>query len=279
MKKYYLLVPVALLLLMVGCKEDIPDPTDVAFFVTPKASATIIVNGGEQQRYEMELHTTHDYISRICITSYNAIEGNRVQVDTVLTKSQEKFIFDYLAPYFNRDSVNVMLTFEAWDNTGSYGTSERTLTVNTTTRLLSEKSGIVLRASESGYADAFSFDNPSKTFNWKHSPDSIFADLYLLADSNFASLSFASNTDAKMVRINSFDYAAATALTLINIFESSRLSSTIDNLAVNDIILVGHNQKAQGVILVTNIVRSGNIDECSVHLSYKGIEETSNIIN
>lgn len=64
-----------------------------------------------------------------------------------------------------------------------------------------------------------------------------------------------------MVRINSFDYAAASALSIQNVFESSRLENQITNLKINDIILVGHDKRAQGVLHITNIIRTGTDEE------------------
>lgn len=260
-----------LLSMIVACDKEKNEPSDVAFFVTPKASEHVVVNTDEQCRYEMELHTTHDYISRIRISSYNTIAGNVELIDSQFTKPTEKFIYDFYAPYYNRDSVNVTLTFDVWDNAGSYGTTQRNLTIKSVMLMLPEKNGIVLRGSESGFSNALSFSQPSKTFNWQLSPDSVDADLCLESSSDFTQLAFFSKTKAKMVRINSFDYAAASALSIQNVFESSRLENQIANLKINDIILVGHDKRAQGVLHITNIIRTGTDEERSVHLSFKGI--------
>lgn len=269
---FYILSALLMCCLLVSCDEDKQEATDVAFFITPKASQVISVNAGEVQRYEMELHTTHDFISKINISSYTSIEGKKVLTDSTLTSHLDKFVFDYKAPHFNRDSVIVTLTFEAWDNEGGYGSTDRTLIVKSNTILIPEKSGIVLRSSESGFPDAFSFRNASKTFNWKNSPDSIYADIYLVANTDFSTLAFKSNTKAKMVRINNFDYSAATALNIQNVYTSSLLSDGIDDLKINDIILVGHNESAEGALFLTNIIHSGDDSERCVQLSFKGIE-------
>lgn len=272
MKNLFYLFAACLVMLTAACDEDKNEISDVGFVITPRASDSIRINAGERQRYEIDLYTTHDYIKHILISSYNSIEGHQVLTDTTLSTYQEKFIFDYLAPHLNRNYVNVSLTFEMWDNADSYGRATRQLIVQSATILLEEKSGIVLRSAASGFADAFSFAAPSQTFSWLHSPDSVRADIYLVADSTFSNLSFASNTKGKMVRINSFDYAAATALGVQNVYSSSLRDDRIENLKTNDIILVGHDSRAEGVLRINNIIRNGDSSERSVQLSFKGIE-------
>ena len=246
----------------------------MAFFLTPKASETISISSGDIQRYEMELYTTHEHISHIKITSFNKVEGNIVLTDTLLNEKIEKFIFDYRVPFFNRDAVSVTLTFEAWDDAGSYGMAERQLIVKNNSYFIGDLNNIVLHTHTSGYPDAFSFGKPSQTFNWKTSPDSLQADIYLTSNTDFSMLGFGSNTNAKMVRINNFDYPSATPFGVQTVFESSRRSNIIDQLQINDIILVGHDSQAEGVLYITNIIRQGTPAEQCVQLSFKAIERT-----
>ncbi len=264
-------LPFLFLTLFLSCEDDDKEVSDVAFIVTPKASEHITVNAGDVQRYEMELYTVHDYISRIVVMSFNTVKGEKTELDTLLKSPQEKFVFDYQAPFFDRDSVTVTLTFKVWDNEGMMGTSQRSLLITSNAYMIAEKSGIVLRSADSGLADALSFSNPSKTFSWTQSPDSIHADLYLVSNDDFSELSFASKTKGKMVRINEYDYAAAEPVGLQSVYRSSKRSDVITSLKTNDIILVGHGDKVEGVINITNIIRTGDSFERCVQLSFKGL--------
>ena len=131
--------------------------------------------------------------------------------------------------------------------------------------------GIVLHAPESALPDAFALSHPSQTFCRQTSPDSLSADVCLLASPDFDLLTLASNTKAKMVRINTFDYPAATAASIQAVYQSQRRSDQIDNLRINDIILIGHGEQAEGALHITNIVRTGLPEEHCVQLAFKGI--------
>lgn len=80
-----------------------------------------------------------------------------------------------------------------------------------------------------------------------------------------------SNTAAKFVRSNSFDYAMTSAPNLQAVYQSSTRCDVITNLQTNDIILVGHGDRAEGVIRISNIVRTETSSERCVVISYKGV--------
>lgn len=264
---------VALALTFVGCNdEDKKELSDVAIMITPLSGDSITLKSGEKIRYTIDFHTQHDYVKQLKVSSFDAVRGKVDILDTIFNGKLSTYFFDYSTPYINRDSLIILLTFEAWDNAGSQCRTTRTVIVLNSSHIIEEKSGIVLRSSESGMPDAFSFANPSQTFNWKQSPDSVNADIYLVADSEFSNLWLLSKTKAKMVRINSFDYPSATAPALQAVYEGVVRDDRIDNLHVNDIILVGHDINAEGVMMITNIVRTGTNQERCVQLSFKGVD-------
>lgn len=266
-----MLFAASLFLGLSSCNEDQKELSDVAILVSPSAETGVAIASGEKARYQLDLHTTHDKVTRLKVRSFNAVEGELTQLDTTFATKLTTYDFIYTAPHVSRDSLEVLLTFEAWDNAGNRCEVRRTLTVKNQSVVIAEKSGIVLWSPASGRSDALSFSDPSQTFSWQHSPDSIRADIYLLADESFTSLSLLSNTKAKLVRNNSFDYASATALSIQAVYESSYRSDRVDQLRINDIILVGHNNRAEGVFHIQNIIRGDNPDDYCVQLAFKGI--------
>lgn len=268
---YMLLLMAAVLMAATACDEDKPELSDVAIIISPDMQDTVRIASGDKARYTVELHTLHDYVSRLCVSSFDAAYGKRELADVTFTEKQDIYYFDYTAPLVNRDSLSVVLTFEAWDNTGNKCETTRQVVVKNSAHLLDEMTGVVLRAADSNWPDAFFFANPSQTFSWQHSPDSVIADIYLVSNEDFSQLSFHSNTKAKMVRINNFDYPAATAVGLQTVYESSLRSDWVDDLRTNDIILVGHDSQAEGVLRITNIIRTGDDNERCVQLAFKGI--------
>ncbi|MDE6354587.1 MAG: hypothetical protein K2L56_06005 [Prevotella sp.] len=82
--------------------------------------------------------------------------------------------------------------------------------------------------------------------------------LYIEVDAVFENVKVKSGSSARFVRNNSFDYAAASATSVQAVFVGSRHDDVVDNLRVNDIILVGHGDRAEGVMRVMNIIRTGD---------------------
>lgn len=269
----YLLATIAVISAWVGCdNEDKRELSDVAIIISPNSNDTVQVGSGEKVRYAIDFYTQHEYVKQLKVSSFDAVRGKTDLLDTTFTEKTAKYYFDYSAPIINRDSIDIQLTFEAWDNAGSKCQTTRLVNVRNSSHLIEEKSGIVLRSSDSGMPDAFAFAAPSQTFNWRLSPDSTKADIYLVADADYSNLAFHSKTKAKMVRINSLDYPSATALALQAVYEGMVREDRIENIRINDIILVGHDTKAEGVMMITNIVRTGTIQERCVQLSFKGID-------
>ena len=260
MRRFFLLISVAVAALwLASCEEDLHDPSDVALFVSPSASEVPEVYVGDKQLYEVEMYTQHSYF------------GERVLKDTTWGGPVPSFRFVYEALPADRDSLEVELTFRAWDDAGSTCEVSRSLLVLGREVLLAEKAGIVLYPPSSGRPDAMSFADPSQTFSWLTSPDSVRADMYIDADAGLSQVTLRSNTAAKFVRHNSFDYAAATAPGLQAVYASSNRVDAVASLAVNDIVLVGHGERAEGVLRVSNIIRDPYGGESCVQIAFKGL--------
>ena len=257
-------------LIVCSCNENAREATDVALFITPKAGEKVTLNSGEKVCYTIELHTTHNYISRLQMSSFDAQYGNQLLKDTLLDEALDIFQYEYTAPVFKTDTAIVELQFKGWDDAGSMGQVTRKVEVASRQILSDELTGIVLTEDN----NAIAFDAPSQSFNYPESPDSAYADLYFIADEKFANIVIRSNTVAKFVRNNSFDYATATANSIQTVYESSRRSDYVSDLRVNDIIIVGHGTTAEGVFSVTNIVREGLPGERSIRLSFKKVSSS-----
>ncbi len=266
-----ILFPVLLTLMFFSCNEDEKDASDVAIFIEPGASVPVTVTSGDKFLYHIDFYTVHDYVRQLTVRSFDQYQGEVVVKDTLWTGRCDSYDFVYTAPVTDRDSLRVTLTFEVTDNAGSRSEVRRTVLIRNRQVLVPEKSGIVLWAPETGRPDAFGFDDPSKTFNLSASGDSASADLYVETDLSFSAVTVKSGSGARFVRNNSFDYAAASAVSVQTVFVSSRRDDVVDNLRVNDIILVGHGDRAEGVMRVTNIIRTGDEDERSVQLAFKGL--------
>ncbi len=258
-------------LLGVSCAEDNPDLSDIALFVDPREEAEIVVSSGDKTQYKIELSTIHDYVQRLKVTSFDNQYGEIVQKDSICNNKNIVCSFVYTAPEIDRDSMTVELKFEAWDNKGHRVEVLRTLKVKNRQGYLSEKDGIVLYNPYIGMPDAISLEDVSQPFVLATAPDSTKADIYIESDENFTSISWKSNTKTKFIRNNTFNYVSATALSIASVYQSSMRIDVVENIQVNDIILVGHDNTAEGVFQVKNIIRGAGNVAC-LQLSYKGIK-------
>ncbi|MDO4309449.1 MAG: hypothetical protein Q4C43_01805 [Prevotella sp.] len=267
-----ILFPALLALTFFSCNEDEKEVSDVAIFIDPGASVPVTVSSGDKYLYHIDLYTTHDYVRQLTVSSFDQYQGKVIVKDTSWTERCDSYDFVYTAPVTDRDSLRVTLTFTVTDNAGSTGEVQRQVLIRNRQVLVPEKSGIVLWAPETGRPDALGFGDPSKTFNLSASGDSASADLYIEVDAAFENVKVKSGSAARFVRNNSFDYAAASATSVQAVFVGSRHDDVVDNLRVNDIILVGHGDRAEGVMRVMNIIRTGDEGERCVQIAFKGLK-------
>lgn len=269
-----LLSAVFLYTLAVGCTEDLPDASDVALFVTPRKDTTIVLNSGDKMRYQLQVYTTHDYLLKVGVKSFDSYAGYAILLDSTYSKrmAQTDHYFVYTAPEIDREELEVELTFTAEDNDGHLAEVTRMLKVKNKLIVLNERSGVVLYAPASGNPDALSFDDVSQPFILSESSDSLNADIYLTSNDDFTSIEWRSKTHTRFVRNNSFNYTTATATRINQVYQSSVRTDFVDNIRINDIILVGHGNTAEGVFHVKNIIQpSGLGNDACIQLGYKGI--------
>lgn len=252
-----------------SCNENSQNVSDIAVFVSPSSSSLVVVSSTDKVNYALNINTSHNNVTRFSIRSFDSYQGEKTLVDTVCDKNKITYNYIFTAPEIDRDSLNVELFFNAWDNDGNTCEVTRNLIIKNKLVLIGEKSGIVLYSGSNETPNALSFSSPTQTFNLATSPDSSKADLFIDADSSFVNAKMRSNTIAKFVRNNTFDYAGATSISIQSVYANSKRSDIIDDLQINDIILVGHGTQAQGVIHINNIIRNGNM-KC-IQFSYKEI--------
>lgn len=261
----------AVVAFLASCNEYANDVSPVAVFVTPDKSETAVVDAGDKVKYELSFYANDSQLSRFQIVSFDSYFGEVVCKDSLVSGDKLDYTFIYEAPETDKDSLDVTLRFYAWNDNERKCSTERYIKVKAKSLLLAEKTGIVLWQPSLMKPDALSFAAPTKTFHWETSSDSLYADLYVDGDGEFANVSLKSKTKAKFVRNNSFDYAAASSLGIRNVYASSIREDRLNDLKLNDVFLVGHDNQAEGVFWVTNIIRGNGLDGCCVQLSFKAV--------
>lgn len=271
--KAFKLSLLALCTCFMACTDDTPELSDVVIFVTPAQDVPVSLSSGDKYRYDLEMSTIHDYVANFSIKSFDNRFGNITHIDTVCNQKNINYSFLYTAPELDRDSIDVELKFRVADNLGNNVEISRTVHVKNKLISITEKTGIVLYNPHIGLPDALSLDDVSQPFILAGSPDSLSADIYIESDIDFTSVSWKSKTKAKFIRNNTFNYVEATADRINSVYQSSIRQDRISDLRSNDIIIVGHGDRAQGVFHVRNIIRSNTVGNVAcMQLSFKGIK-------
>lgn len=255
---------------LASCDNDKPDMSQVAVFVTPSADTSVEISSGEKQLYSLDISTINDHVASLKITSFDRYNGETVWVDIPLDKKQLQYKFVYTAPQVEAENTEVTLTFTVTDNRGNEAMVTRRITVLNKIVTLAERTGIVLYSPSTGLADALSLADVTRPFNLADSPTPELADIYMVANADFSEIAWMSNTNAKFLRVNTFNYAEASASSISTVYKSSTHTDVVRNIAVNDIVIVGHGLVADGVFMVTNVIRTPGLPDC-IQLNYKGI--------
>src|SRR5574344_2519052 len=130
--------------LLSSCNENIKDASDVAILVSPTNSDTIVISSNDKAKYSLELYTSHDYIAKLKIKSFDSYLGEKTLKDTTCNENKISCSFIFTAPEIDRDSLDVTLFFNAWDNEGNTCEVKRKLQIKNKHILINERSGIVL---------------------------------------------------------------------------------------------------------------------------------------
>lgn len=254
-----------------ACTEEHGEASDIAIVITPTATDTVSLHSNEKTRYDLKFWTNNDAPThRLTVSSFDNVFGEVALLDTIFAEPTNEFSFVYTAP-IARDSLHVELSFKAYKKDGSMTNVKRHLTVLSNGTMMPEKSSIVLYLKE-GYNNALKFSDPSQTLCQANLSDSSKIDMYVEKNER-GGITIKSLTKAMFVKNNSYDYSASTAYGLQSVFESSRRTNTVENLSINDIVLVGHTNIAEGVFFVSNILdaEQQQTTPC-VHIAFKSLK-------
>lgn len=269
-KLNYILGVLFSFILLVGCVEQ-PELSNVVVLGTPKNDSVLC--SGDKMRYHLQLLTINEYVDGLTISSFDIERGTVICLDTLFEVKYKELEYDfiYTAPQISREELEVELSFIAKDNLGNTSKILRKVTVANSQRMIEERNGIVLYAHNAYLPNSLSFADVSQPFVSSYVADSVKADIWLNPHDSLPSIIWESETGTKFVRHNDFNYATATVENLQVTYSSSKRYDAIKDIAINDVIIVGHENKAEGVFYVNNIVYDDRLQSECLQLSFKGI--------
>lgn len=233
-----------------ACERD-SEADNVVIFVKPSATT---VNSGEKIYFDITSKTINQRLSRLTIASFDSINGEELLYDEELTEQSISFRYVYEAPIVESPTLDVELTFTAWDNLGNTQWIRYKVEVVSASEGLNELTGIALYSPYSHKEDGFSFRLMQRVKSSEAEDADV--DIYVEADAtneNRLGRSWGSKTGVRFCKANTFNYAAASQLSIESVYNNSITSAKISDLAIEDIILVGDDHGAIAAIRIVNI--------------------------
>lgn len=266
--------------------EDNSDLSDIAIIIKPSLSDSINIQSGDKQLFSMQYYVnTGGRVNRLQIKSVDVENGEMILLDTTYTETVKEATYLYVAPQSIKESLRIRLTFTLWETNGIK--TQQTRYVNVTNKqLMMQELGPIVLFMATDKVDGIMFNAPTQVFDHVLENATRKADMYLGVDTLNAgtySLSLQSGTQARFVRVNSFDYASATSVAIQTVYASSVRIAKVDELQTNDIVIVGHGVQVEGIIFIQNIVRHGIDNDLCVQFRFKPVyrltTETQNSIS
>lgn len=235
-----------------ACKNE--NETDTILTVKPN-DLVKTAQAGEKILYTLTAFSHDTPIRNITISTYEPLYGLQTIFDTTVNQQTIQMDYQYTVPPVN-DTTNIKLYFKSTLQSDYSLSVTRIIKVTGGEIKLDELTGITLYSSSSGRPDAFHILS-GQLINSHTTPGDSLQDIFTWQDStaDAASLSreWRSPSGLKFARSNSFNYASATQLSIDNTYRSCIKLNYISNLNPEDIIFIGDDDKAWGVIKIIYI--------------------------
>lgn len=250
----------AVLLSVCGCVTE-EGASDVILLVTPSGYH---VKSGEMVYYDIESWTVHESLVQLEISSFDAVNGE-CDIKTVPIGT-EKYVdsFVYTAPEITTDSLVMEMRFAVTDNAGSRQRLVFPLKVIDSAVTLQELRSITMYSPASGKEDGFSLATRSPV-NVASSPEED-VDFYIYGtedgEPDALSSEWRSRTGLYICKVTGVDYPSLTYRRLSQVYESSTKNTSVKEVTVDDIILVGTGTEALAAIkIVARFDEEGTSDD------------------
>lgn len=210
---------------------------------------------GEKILYTITARSNEGVIRNLRLTTYDPANGLQTIWDSVFEKQQIRYTYQYTVPQFS-DTTDVRLKFEAVNEFEYSASMTRFIKITGGEMKLEELTGITLYAAGSGQPDAFNIKS-AQLINTQTSDADSLIDIYCWQDEDTdpqtLSREWRSHSGLKFARFNSFNYASASQLNVENAYHAGIQLNYIKDIKEEDIIIVGNDLHALGIIKVVYV--------------------------
>lgn len=246
----YLLLSIGSVLAFYSCSTE-SDASDVQVMVTPDS---LLFHAESQDiiPFQIALKALKEPITRFQITQRTTKTGLVTLLDTVLNVQKFNYEYQYTVPQ-NIYERSIELSFIA-KTASDYSVSAKQILLDSLNTPLKESSAHVMYGAKLKTNNAFSIVQRQIV---SFPLDSILSDIYDYhndqVDASELSGEWRSATEKRFSRFNDYNYAEATVQSLQTCYGNAAKKTTIDQLKVNDVILIGDLKKAIAVVKIIAI--------------------------
>lgn len=246
-------------LLLYACTNE-NDASDIQVVVYPDSLA-FHAETGDKILFEINATSLADPILRVQIGQKTTKTGLNIIFDSIVSVKDFSHKYQYTVPFTIYERY-IELSFVVQTLIDSYFVTKYLL-IDSNNTPLKESSTHVMYSQINKSNNAFSLIHRAIVSFPK---DSLLSDVYEYYNSSFpvASLSYEwrSATNRKFTRFNDYNYAEATVESLQTAYSIGSKKTSISDLKINDILLVGDPSDALGVIKITAIFdEEGNVND------------------
>ena len=269
MKRFLPIIFIAFCFLS-SCKKD--DSSVVNIIVTQPESIKCI-NDNETINFKIHAFSEKKEVNKLTISSYDGEKGNITVLDSLINSDDVTFYYSYHPQtYTQKDTTSVKLTFTAFSSDNKSTSMVYYLKVVRCSSTLESHDGIIMYAKYSHKQNGFNISS-CETLVCETTTDTTLIDIYDYLNEQLEegvlSREWRSMSDVLFARFNDFDYPNATQLTLNNAYQASSKFSSINNISIGDIILVGRENTSFGVIQITGVYDEDDPNNDRYHFNIK----------
>lgn len=223
---------------------------------------------GDKIIFDIESFANEGFVTSINISTITSSGYNKI-FDTLINYERTKFIYQYEVPQFDNDTTKLTFKFTALCSTGNY--SEMSKTHNIVGDIHLTPLEYTMFASYKNEKNGFSIER-NEIVDCE-TTDSLYVDFYDYSiDSTFVlSREWRSMNGLLFARFNDFDFENANYSSVINAYKNSNKSTKLLNVSNEDIILVGRNNDALGVLKVVNVFDDADPMQDRYYFVFKGL--------
>lgn len=244
MKKILLLLFLGVLV-FASCKKN-PDEDDVVI-ITKILNEQSYYNTGDIVTFHVKSFANKGDIHKINISSVSV--GMETLLDSVINAERADFHFFYHVPSFNDTIQQVKFIFKSICSTGNESQMNKQIKVRSYDAPLEELGQFTMYSALSGKPDGFSINLVQTVYSQIDTTRCDFYDCSADASGVFGR-QWNGKNDLLFARFNDFNYSQATRKSVTNAFNDANKTTFIGDINNDDIIFIGNENRAFGVIKV-----------------------------